>query len=175
MPAPTAAAWIDRVDAADRPVGRVRRRDVFAEGAGFRVAHVFVFDSARRLLLQQLSGLRDRHPLCWGSSVAAYLHPDEDYATAAARRLREELELDLPLTKHGSFRMEDDGAIKFVSLFTTVGDDPRIGEPEHIHRLAWWLPDDLDQALAADPEPFTPTFQRVYAFYRRTRDLVAAR
>jgi isopentenyldiphosphate isomerase len=173
--APTPASWLDRVDDADRPAGRVRRREVFEEKAGFRVAHVFVFDRAGRLLLQQLAPGRERHPMLWGSSVAGYLHRHEDYAEAAQRRLREELSLELPLAKHGSFRMIDDGSAKFVALFTTTGENPKIAEPEHIHRLEWWELDSLDEALRADPPRFTPTFQRVYAFYRRTRDLITGR
>jgi isopentenyldiphosphate isomerase len=175
MAAPTSASWLDRVDAADRRVGRVRRRDVFEEKAGFRVAHVFLFDPAGRLLLQQLSPQRERHPMLWGSSVAGYLHRQEDYAAAAQRRLKEELALELPLTKHGSFRMVDEGAAKFVALFTAVGENPAIAEPGHIHRLEWWGLAALDEALRADPSRFTPTFQRVYAFYRRTRDLISGR
>lgn len=175
MAAPAPTSWIDRVDAADRPVGRVRRGAVFTEQAGFRVIHVFLFDTAGRLLLQQLSSHRDRHPLLWGSSVAGYLHPGEEYAQAAERRLREELALEIPLAKHGSFRMLDEGAVKFVTLFTAIGDDPRVAEPEHIHRLEWWPLVELDEALRSDASRFTPTFQRVYAFYRRTHDLVAAR
>jgi len=175
MAAPTPASWLDRVDAADRPVGRVLRQEVFAEKAGFRVAHVFLFDRSGRLLLQQLAPGRERHPLRWGSSVAGYLHRDEDYAVAAQRRLREELALELPLTKHGSFRMIDEGAVKFVALFTAVGEHPTIAEPEHIHRLEWWEPVALDDALRVDPSRFTPTFQRVYAFYQRTRDLIDGR
>src|ERR1700747_2339042 len=102
MPAPRASALIDRVDPADRPVGKVRRGEVFEKRAGFRVVHVFVFDWEGQLLLQQLGRHRDRNPLKWGSSVAGYLNAGEDYLEAAQRRLREELRLETPLAKFGS-------------------------------------------------------------------------
>lgn len=171
MPAPSPSSWIDRVDTADRRVGRIRRREVFSQRAGFRVVHVFLFEKGGRLLLQQLSPQRERHPLRWGSSVAGYLHAGEAVQHGAKRRLREELAIELPLHKYGSLRVADHGATKFVTLFTATGGLPRIAEPQHIRDLRWWSLSDLDDRVENKPESFTPTFRQVYGFYRRTHDL----
>jgi 16S rRNA (adenine1518-N6/adenine1519-N6)-dimethyltransferase len=78
VPAPGRSTPIDRVNKADVPIGLVERGEVFEQGAAFRVVHVFVLDRRGHLLLQQLGARRDRNPLRWGSSVAAYLHAGED-------------------------------------------------------------------------------------------------
>lgn len=92
---------IEVVNEANEPVGTVPRAEVFDRGANFRTVHVLPFNARGDLLLQQLSSHRERHPLSWGSSVAGYLHAGEDYVTAARRRLREELALEIPLTADG--------------------------------------------------------------------------
>src|SRR5580692_4842 len=78
---------VDVVDGSDRVIGTGQRRHVLQQNAGFRVTHVFVFNRAGDLLLQQIApGLR--HPGQWGSSVAGYLRAGEDYRQAAERKLQ---------------------------------------------------------------------------------------
>jgi isopentenyldiphosphate isomerase len=128
MPAPSATSLIDRVDDNDQPVGVVERREVFRERAGFRVAHVFVFNDVGRVLLQRVGRSGTRSPMLYGSSVAGYLFAGESYLEAAQRRLREELMLESPLSTVGSVRMNDRGSTKFIRLFRTIGDNPVIGD-----------------------------------------------
>src|SRR2546427_5528889 len=104
---------VDRVDTSDHPIGSIPRKEVFAKKAGFRVAHVFVFNDRRELLLQRLANTRDRHPGNWGSSVAAYLFSGEDYLAAAERRIQQELGISSPaLRLFGKTPMDDDGCTK---------------------------------------------------------------
>jgi isopentenyl-diphosphate delta-isomerase len=166
LPAPAKTSLIDRVDDEDEPIGRVPRGEVLELGANFRTVHVFVFH-AGRLLLQQLAPTRERHPQRWGSSVAAYLHAGEDYEHAARRRLREELGLEGPLTRLGKTRMEDERSFKFVELYAFDDGPAEIREPDHIMELAYWDRIELDDAIIASPERFTPTFLHVYRYFQR--------
>lgn len=171
MPAPSALTLIDTVDEADRPIGKIERSRVFAVGAKFRVVHIFDFDTAGWLLLQQLGRHRERNPLKWGSSVAGYLHSGETYVEGAARRLREELGLSTPLMKHGSFSMQDEKCLKFLTLYTTRASDPRIQEPQHIEKLEFRPIGEIEERLRTNPGEFTETFRRVFSFYLATRQL----
>ena len=170
MPAPRASAPIDRVDPADRPVGRVRRAEVFEQQAGFRVVHIFVFDAEGRLLLQQLGRNRDRNPLKWGSSVAGYLNAGEDYLEAARRRLREELLLDTPLAKFGSAVMPDREARKFITLYVTKAEQRAVSvaEPDHIEALRFETVPAVRTQIEQWPENFTETFHFLFRFYLST-------
>jgi isopentenyl-diphosphate delta-isomerase len=165
MPAPTASSLIDRVDEADRYVGKVARGDVFKMHAGFRVAHVFVFNEQGELLLQQLGRKRERNPLRWGSSVAGYLNAGEDYFDGARRRLGEELGLATPLIKFGSVAMQDQGAHKFIALyFTLAPSDVKVAEPDHIEKLRFESPRSIRARVTDKPEVFTETFLFLFGF-----------
>lgn len=172
MPAPTKETLIDAVDAADEPVATVQRGRALITRRNFRVAHVFVFNLAGQLLLQQLSRQRERHPLRWGSSVAAYLYAGEPDWAGARRRLQEELGLSTQLRKHGTFPMRDEESLKFVSLFTTQSDTPRVQEPSHIERIEYSELSQVDSVIEHDPATFTPTFLQTYRFFRATQSLV---
>jgi isopentenyl-diphosphate delta-isomerase len=166
VPAPSGSSLIDQVDPNDRPVGRVRRGEALRIGANFRTVHVFVFHD-QRLLLQRLAPSRERHPCRWGSSVAAYLFAGESYKEAARRRLAEELELRGRLAAFGKTRMEDLHSLKFVELYILQNGPARIREPDHTAELRYWDRDDLEDAIEARSDMFTPTFLHVYRFYRQ--------
>jgi isopentenyl-diphosphate Delta-isomerase len=172
MPTPSTDTLIDSVDSADRPIGVVARGDVFQEHAGFRVAHIFVFNMDGDLLLQQVGRERDRSPLLWGSSVASYLFAGETYAQAAERRLREELRLATPIRKVGSTRMDDSGSTKFIELYETISNDAEIGDRRHINDLQFVPLSIVAQLLALQPEIFTETFPHVFRLYSAIADLI---
>ncbi len=46
MPIVSRNMILDQVNPADETVGHIRRRNVFAEHAGFRVAHILIFDTS---------------------------------------------------------------------------------------------------------------------------------
>ena len=138
MPAVSERMIIDAVDPADRPIGTISRSRVFSEHANFRVSHVWVFNSSRELLLQRLAFDRMRNPGAWGSSVASYLFSTETYQEAAVRRVREELGVSPSgLKLLVRTEMEDDGCLKFISVFGAIHDGPfRI---DYLTSLRWSL------------------------------------
>ncbi len=176
MPAPSGSALVDWVDAADRPVAKIRRSQVFQQGVGFRVVHVFVFNDLGELLLQQLGRDRDRNPLKWGSSVAGYLNAGESYPDGAIRRLREELSLTTPLRKLGGVVMQDQGASKFIALYLTSvsASAVAVGEPDHIESLRFEPIPEVQRWMLRSPDDFTETFRFVFQFYLSTLNLMTA-
>lgn len=176
MPAPSTSAQIDWVDPADKPIGKVRRGEVFSRGAGFRVVHVFLFNENGELLLQQLGRNRDRNPLKLGSSVAGYLNAGEDYLEGATRRLREELGLSTSLTKFGSAVMPDKGARKFITLYLTdtYASKVTLAEPGHIESLRFEPISEIHRQVEQRPGNFTETFLFLFRFYLSTMRLTGA-
>lgn len=161
---------VDVVDLADRPIGMIARREVLPVRANFRVVHVFLRDGAGRVLLQQLSATRERNPLRWGSSVAAYLFSGETYEEAARRRLSQELNVtNVQLSRVGKTSMLDERSIKFVEVYEANYDGPVTIDESHISRVAFDTIEHIAAELKANPATFTPTFRVLFPFFVATR------
>lgn len=154
---------LDSVDAADRRLGTVIRRDVFSSKAGFRVAHIFLFNTSGAILLQQLAGSRLRFPFHWGSSVAAYLFSGESYVGAAQRRVEQELGVSgLVLDPVLKTAMNDNGCQKFIELFTAVFDGTFMIDRSHIAKVDFFAPTMIETAITQGARQFTPTFLHLW-------------
>jgi isopentenyl-diphosphate delta-isomerase len=154
---------VDQVNQADVPIGLVRREEVFAKHAGFRVAHVLIFNSQEQLLLQRLALSRNRNPGAWGSSVASYLFASESYQEAARRRVREELGVIAPEPiSVGKTEMMDDGCMKFIGVFSMKYDGPFVIDRSHIDEIEFVAPLRIREMIYNGIRQFTPTFLRVF-------------
>jgi isopentenyl-diphosphate delta-isomerase len=158
-------AIIDAVDPMDRVVGKVSRRDALQAGVNFRVVHVFVFNTAGELLLQQIGpGLR--HAGTWGSSAAGYLNTGEPYDQAATRKVTSELGVGLPLRFVGRTSMVDQASIKFIALFDAHADGPFQMNADQVSALSFQslakIAADRDEGVRT----FTPTFVHLLDAYR---------
>lgn len=135
--------------------------------AGFRVAHVLIFNSQGQLLLQRLALSRKRNPGTWGSSVASYLFASESYQAAASRRVQEELGVTAStLTFFGKTEMMDDGCLKFISVFTMNGNGPFAVDRSHIEEIEFVSPLLIQQMIDDRTRKFTPTFLHVFRYCR---------
>ncbi len=169
MPAVSEEMILDVVNQTDDPIGQVRRANVFTQHANFRVAHVLIFDSQGRLLLQRLAFGRRRNPGAWGSSVASYLFASENYVAAATRRVQEELGVSAALlTLLGKTEMVDDGCLKFISIFTMKHDGPFIVNRSHIEEIEFVPLALVQQTIADGSRQFTPTFLQVFRYFQST-------
>jgi isopentenyl-diphosphate delta-isomerase len=145
---PTLDMVIDVVDVADRKIGETERADVLSQAVNFHTVHLFLFDPAGRLLLQQLGANRDRNPLKWGASVAAYLFAGEPYEDGIRRRAFQELGIRINPDHVGKIEMVDEKSTKFVSLFRATYDGDVTPDPQHIETVRFaslmsfrrWLP-----------------------------------
>jgi isopentenyl-diphosphate delta-isomerase len=168
LPEPTPEMMIDVVDGADRKIGEAPRARVLPHALNFHTVHLFVFDAQDRLLLQQLSVNRERNPLKWGASVAAYLFADESYESAIRRRALQELGIDVEPAQVGKIEMKDGRSTKFVSLFAARHDGEVSPDPEHIQAIRFAPLGQVEEELAVMPERFTPTFRNLFPFYLRS-------
>jgi isopentenyldiphosphate isomerase len=156
---------LDQVDANDRVIGVIRRRDVFARSANFRVVHVIVTNRNGELLLQKIPEGR-RHAGMWGSSVAGYFRKGETRAEAAKRKLGEELRIEAAgLRWIGKTRMVDEGSMKFIYVAAVRHDGAVRLDPEHASGLEFISPEALAQMREHRARPFTATFLHVLDFY----------
>lgn len=88
----------DLVDRDDRVIGRVRRGEAHGNPAlVHRSVQMLIFDGAGRVLLQRRSRTKDLYPGVYCASASGHVHSGDDYAATAARELREELGVSVPL------------------------------------------------------------------------------
>lgn len=150
---------LDAVDGEDCVVGSVRRGEVFRVGANFRVAHLFLLNNESEILLQRLAPTRTRYPLCWGSSVAAYVSAGESYHEAIERRTRQELGVSLNhMAILGRTSMADDKCQKFISLFSGSCTEQIDIDRNHIAEVRFFSIASILRGRKAEPWSFTPTF-----------------
>jgi isopentenyl-diphosphate delta-isomerase len=151
------------VDASDRIVGFLDKRRCH-DGAGrlHRAFSIFLRDDRGRVVLQQRSAAKRLWAGYWSNSVCSHPRRGEETPAAAARRLREELGVSLPLRFLFRYRYQASCADlgsehELCSVFwgrlagEALRPDP--GEIAAIRRLE---PAELTQALRDDPAAFTP-------------------
>jgi isopentenyl-diphosphate delta-isomerase len=155
---------VDLVDSSDRVIGIAQRRQLFQQHAGFRVAHVFLFNGAGDLLLQQIAqGLR--HAGQWGSSVAGYVEAGESYEQAAKRKMQQELGVLPDIAEHGKTRMVDQSALKFIELFSGSYDGQVSPDPAEVSLVEFVSLGAIASDRATGRRHFTETFLHVLDFY----------
>jgi len=153
------------VDSEDRALGTATRAACHAPGGQrHRAFSVYLFDSAGRLVVQQRQASKLLWPLYWSNSCCSHPRAGEDVATAARRRVREELGVNLPLTHafHYEYRA-DFGRVgtehEVVHVFLgRVEEHELVPNPEEVADLRLLTRTELEAELA-DPTLTTPWFR----------------
>ncbi|HEX3596370.1 MAG TPA: NUDIX domain-containing protein, partial [Polyangiaceae bacterium] len=134
-------------------------------GANFRVAHIFLFNTKRELLLQRIApGLR--HEGQWGSSAAGYLSSGEQYDHAAARKLKAELGVDVPLALLGKTSMIDGRSLKFIQVYEARHDGPFSPSTTDVSEVEFFSLGTIASDRLSGARNFTPTFQHLIDSYQ---------
>jgi isopentenyl-diphosphate delta-isomerase len=157
---------VELVDTLGRPVGAATVDEAHrAPGRLHRAFSVFLRDPTGRVLLQQRAAVKTRFPLRWANTCCGHPLPAERPATAAARRLVEEVGVrGIALTEIGvySYRADDPvtGRVEHEFDHVLVGEvpaDPRLViDPAEVAGVRWVPVAQLSAALAQDPESYAP-------------------
>jgi len=112
-----------RVDDADRVIGRATKRACHTgRGLRHRAFLVMLFDARGALLLARRHPSKWLWPGCWDGTVAGHVEVGETYASAARRRVFEELGVRTRLTRTDLFaytaRWKQDGENEICAVFT---------------------------------------------------------
>ena len=155
----------DVVNEHDEIIGREPRSVVHARGLRHRAVHVLVFNAAGQLFLQKRSMTKDNEPGLWDSSCSGHVDSGESYAVAAERELMEEIDLLVDEPMEELFKIEASAGTgwEFAVIYRTESEGPFTLCPEEIDEGRWFTPEEIDNALANEPEKFSPTFKIVWA------------
>src|SRR5688572_11010720 len=91
------------VDASDKVVGTMEKMEVHEKGLLHRAFSVFVFNSKRELLMQQRALQKYHSAGLWTNTCCSHPRPGEETISAAKRRLKEEMGLEIELESQFSF------------------------------------------------------------------------
>nr|WP_040747929.1 isopentenyl-diphosphate Delta-isomerase [Nocardia transvalensis] len=155
---------VELVDERGRAVGACPVSEAHAApGRLHRAFSVLLFDADGRVLLQQRAAVKTRFPLLWTNTCCGHPAPGAAAADAAVDRLVEELGIRAALTEVGAFtyragdpatgRVEHEWDHVLIGRFDGVPPRP---DPAEIADYAWVWPADLADAMAADPDRYTP-------------------
>jgi len=161
------AHLVDLVDVSGASVGAATVDAAHtAPGRLHRAFSVFLRDPATgRVLLQQRAAVKTRFPLRWANTCCGHPQPGEDIATAARRRLAEELGIAgaalAPVGVH-TYRAEDPatGRVEYEYDHVLLGELPAgvppLPDPAEVAGLRWVSVSALLAGLSADPDDYAP-------------------
>lgn len=169
---PDASEMLVLVDSKDEPVGELdKQRCHDGDGRLHRAFSVFVFNSAGELLIQKRGSTKRLWPGHWSNSCCSHPRVGEDVLDAAHRRLRQELGMSASLRYAFKFeyaaRFQDVGSEhELCHVFVGRSDEEPDPDEIEISKLGWIGPNDLHDALEANPERFTPWLRQEWARLR---------
>ncbi len=153
----------DVVDAHDQPIGRASRSEVHAKRLLHRAVHIIIENAAGEIFLQKRSAWKDVCPGKWDSSAAGHVDAGEDYATAAAREVVEELGVGVVLEAIGKINACEQTGWEFVEVFHGVHDGPFRLPPAEIEAGEFFSRSFLQSWLQLHPDDFAPGFLASYS------------
>ena len=162
------SGFVVLVDEQDNFVGTCEKMEAHRKGFLHRAFSVFVFDTNRRLLLQQRALEKYHCGGLWSNTCCSHPYPAEEVLAAATRRLQEELGFTTPLTKAFDFvyRAELENRLiehEFDHVFIGTYEGPVAPNPSEVMGVEYVHLDALAQDMEAEPERFTPWFHIAFA------------
>ena len=154
----------DVVNERDEVVGRRPRSEVHRLGLPHRAAHVLVFNSRGQVFLQKRSLRKDRQPGVWDSSASGHVDAGEDYDTAAARELAEEIGLRPASPLQRLFKMSPCPATdcEHVWVYQCEAEGPFTLNRDEIDEGGWFAPAELNHWMTERPGDFATAFVAVW-------------
>lgn len=155
------------VDASDREVGVIEKIEAHRRGLLHRAFSVLVVNSSNHLLIHRRAPGKYHSPGLWTNTCCSHPLPGEDIGTAARRRLKEEMGLELvELEVTGSFiyRVEFENGLvehEFDHVLKGVSDCEPAPDPAEADAVEWISRDDLLQRLQENPGEFTFWFREI--------------
>ena len=164
------APWVAEVDAENRFRRWVSRAAVARAALVHRSVQVAIFSRSGALLLQRRSAAKRFCPGHWDLSCAGHIDagdyagdPDTEldllYSLAAARELREELGIEVPLTFLDYFAPREGVHEEHFALFYGHSEGPFELQESEVDEVAWFDRSAWDTLCATPGELLTPSLR----------------
>ena len=151
--------YFDIVDDNNHIVGRALRSECHGNPSLIhKTVHVVVFHPDGRLLLQKRRMDKDVQPGKWDTAVGGHVDAGETFETAVRRELAEEIGVvdDVELEHIFDSKIRNEIESENVRVYGMTSSGPFKYQEEEIDELRFWSRLELESAISATPEIFTP-------------------
>jgi len=154
------------INEANEVIGQMEKMEAHQKGLLHRAFSVFLFNEKGEWLLQKRASTKYHSPGLWTNSCCGHPRPGEDIASAAQRRLKEEIGIQVSLNILFEFQYHckfDNMLIEnewdYV-LFGTTELLP-LANPDEVDDWKWMKQEDIENELQRNPEQFTFWFKHI--------------
>lgn len=156
------------VDDRDRPIGTAEKLDAHRRGLLHRAFSIIVWDQHGRQLLQKRAAGKYHSGGLWTNTCCGHPRPGEGDASAAVRRLREEMGFECQLSPLGTVRYHaqlDNGLTEheIVHVFRGFHNGPIAADPCEAEDYQWRTLDAIREDMAAAPDRYTVWYRQYIA------------
>jgi isopentenyl-diphosphate Delta-isomerase len=151
------------VNERDEPIGAMDKMEAHVKALLHRAFSVFIFNSKGEMLLQQRADGKYHSAGLWTNACCSHPGPGEDTATAASRRLQEELGFSVPLQEIFTFTYKSafsNGLTEYEydHVFTGTYDGAISPDNEEVKDHVFTSMDEIEKSLLREPEKYTAWF-----------------
>ncbi len=155
------------VNEKDEPVGVMEKMEAHRQGLLHRALSVFIFNSEGKWLLHKRAQNKYHSGGLWTNACCSHPRPDEDTATAASRRLKEEMGLTCDLKFLFSFQYRADVGDELIEheldhVFIGRTDDSPSADPAEASDWSFFTSAEIESHLKETPERFTAWFRLIF-------------
>jgi len=158
----------DVVNENDIVTAQEMRSKVHQVGLWHRGAHVLLFTSDNKWIVQQRSKTKSQSPLTFDCSVSEHVTAGETYHEAAIRGLKEELNITgIPIEQLIKFKMNygpNDNEISVIYKGTAELEQITFN-PEEIETVQTFTLEELQNLLEQNPESFSYWFTQIFLWF----------
>lgn len=159
--------FVQLVDANNMNTGVMEKYEAHRLGLLHRAISVLVISPNNELLLQQRARGKYHSAGLWSNTCCTHPRPGEQTKAAAARRLKEEMNISCDLSYKFSFMYQaqlGNGLTEheYDEVYFGYTDKLPVPSPDEVSSWIYLKPDEVDQWLEEAPESFTPWFPILY-------------
>lgn len=152
------------VDENDHPRGTMEKMEAHKKGVLHRAFSVFIFNHKGEMLLQRRATDKYHSPGLLSNTCCSHPRPGEKTASAASRRLKEEMGMEIPLEYKTAFTYRatfDNGLTEHEFdhvYFGKTNNEPIINKTE-VDEYKWLSLEKIKEEIKKNPSEFTSWFK----------------
>ena len=173
---------IDIYDSKNRPLNKKKMKsEAHRKGLWHRVAHVWIYNSNKEIMLQLRAKNKEVYPNLWDISVAGHIAAGERESVSAMREVEEEIglkisenELQLLSIKNVQFTTNTtiNNEIIYLYLLKYDGNIKQLKiQEDELQEIKFFKLTELEKQLNETPEKFTPYGDYFHQIIKRIRGM----